>query len=178
MGDSPEPDESDVVSRKQQRMGEQGRALHMITCIDESVYSDSLTRGRSYPILDRDIEKQQLRVRNDNGRVRWFPESCFDMTGGAVPRLVRVTVEDVDRASHAAVEVRVELSNGQRRWCFFVTPEGLSRLSQAQLAEERLIIYAAPHMIVVSAITEQVINQALHHIDAQNELMNATRRLS
>jgi hypothetical protein len=143
------------------------------TCIDEATYSGSLTRGRSYPVLARDQDKRQVRVRADSGRVRWFPEDCFDLLGREVLTLVRVTPEE--DVSGDSVEVEVELSDGQRRWCWFVTPEGLSRLCQLQLGPERLIMYAAPHMVVVSAITEAVINQALRHIDAQNELLDCTR---
>ncbi len=100
--------------------------MDLATCLDEGVFSDALTRGRRYPILAHDRDKGQIKVQGDNGRSRWFPCYCFDLTGGEVPTIVRIDPSDLIGAPLTyTVQVEVELSDGQRRWCFFVTPEFL-----------------------------------------------------
>lgn len=144
------------------------------TCVNEASYSGALTRGKRYAVLASDESRQQIRVKGDNGRVRWFPSSLFDVAGADVAVLTHITIKDSVEAA-LTVEVDVELSDGQRRWCFFTTPNALQRLSQTKLGTETLFMYGAPHMIVVSAINEDVIAQALKYIDSHNELLECTR---
>ncbi len=114
-------------------------------------------------------------ARTNTGRARWFPLSCFDLTGQDSPVLVRIIPRDASaEGSRGTIEVEVELSDGQRRWCFIVTLEGLSHLTQAQPRTARLFMYGAPHMIVVNAISHDVIDEVLHYLDSQNELIACT----
>jgi hypothetical protein len=144
-----------------------------ITCVGVGVYDDALTYGNEYAVLAHDTDKQQVRVRGDNGRARWFPTYCFDMTGGPAVRLVQMTIDDeLDRPT---VDVVLEFSDGQRRWCYFITPERLSQLSCATQADgERLLSYRSPHMIVVSAITRAIIEQSLAYIEGQGRLLDCS----
>jgi len=68
------------------------------------------------------------------------------MTDTRVSKLVHVTLADaLDEPLTHGVEFHVELSDGQRRWCFFVTAELLSQLCQQRLGLERLHMYGAPN---------------------------------
>lgn len=149
--------------------------MDLATCLDEGVYSDALTRGKRYRILAHNNDNGQIKVQGDNGRARWFPCYCFDLTGGEAPTIVRIDLSDlIEESVTYAVEVGVELSDEQRRWCFFVTPELLSCLTQADLGSGRLLMYNAPHMIAVSVINRDTIERALRYIDSQNQLLACT----
>jgi hypothetical protein len=91
-------------------------------------YANALTYGRKYAILGIKGEprSRQIKVRGDKGRVRWYPTWCFDLSGADVPRLETITICD-DLAATAAIEVDITLSDGQRRWCCFATPETLAQ---------------------------------------------------
>lgn len=76
------------------------------------------------------------------------------------------------------IEVTIELSIAQRRWCFFITPGELASLDgERKLDTARLLVYNAPHMIVVDTLNQQVIEQALRYIESQGELLNCTKAL-
>jgi hypothetical protein len=143
------------------------------TCVRVGVYADALTYGAEYAVLDHDIDKGQVQVRGDNGKKRWFPTYCFDMTGQPVVRLVRTTIDDpLDSPS---VDVVLEFSDGHQRWCFFTTPEVLSqRGGDAQFDGERLLNFGCRHMVVVSSITRAMIEQSLAYIERQGKLLDSS----
>ncbi len=145
------------------------------TCVREATYSGALTRGKRYLILDVSEDREQVKVETDNKRQRWFPAYCFDMQGGDIPQLVQVVVQGkIEEPCMSPVEVVVGLSNGQTRWCFFVTPNALATLNQIQFDSGIVNVYGVPHMIVVSVLNEQIIRQALESIDKQGELEGCT----
>ncbi len=147
-----------------------------VTCVDESVYSEALTRGRRYPILATDESKRQIRVRGDDGRACWFPDHCFDLVGADVPTVVDIRLsEPIEEPLTYAVEAIVELSDGRLRRCVFATPEILSQLKQADLGLQELL-WCGP-VVVVSEVSHEVIERALRYIDAHNELLISTRPL-
>ena len=91
------------------------------TCVNVGVYTHALTYGDEYAILAHDTDKDQVQVRGDNGKPRWYPSYCFDMSGQQVLRRVRTIVDNPPDGLHS-VDVVLELSDGQRRWCYFITP--------------------------------------------------------
>jgi hypothetical protein len=144
------------------------------TCVHVGVYRHALTYGDQYAILARDADKGQVKVRGDNGKPRWYPDHCFDMSGRPVARLVRISIEDPLDGPHS-VDVVLEFSDGQQRWCYFITPATLSQLGGAeQFSGERLLSYHCPHMIVVSAITVEVIEKSLAFIESQGEIVDCS----
>ena len=90
-----------------------------------------------------------------------------------------MTTEDsLDSPDHSP-EVVLELSDGQYRWCIFVTPEMLSTFGgQRRFGDERLVLFGVPHMIVVSAITPETVARSLAHIESQGEIVDCTRPCS
>lgn len=151
-----------------------GNSLNKATCVRVSVYAEALTYGQTYEILAWDEGKNQVKVQGDNGRARWYPCGCFDMTGKEVSKCVQIHLDDHDFT--AIVEVSLQFSDGQLRWCFFTTPEMLSQLGGEQtFGMERLLSYGAAHMIVVSAISQEIIEQAINYIESQGELLTSTK---
>jgi hypothetical protein len=150
------------------------------TCITESVYHDALTYGRKYLILDikDDLHRPTIKIQGDNGRVRWFPAACFDQSGDDVPLLETMTVcDDLAIAAAAAIEVEISFSDGQKRWCFFATPQALTQFGDWIDGTTIRIHYGAPHLIIVDRLDETIIEQALRHIEGQGELLACTRAM-
>ncbi len=74
-----------------------------------------------------------------------------------------------------AIEVTVTLKSGERRWCFFLTPNALSRCGDWIDGTQTLFHYGAKHMIVVvGRLDETIIEQALKTIDQRGELIECT----
>ena len=84
-------------------------------------------------------------------------------------------LDDLALAATAAIEVTVELPGGQRRWCFFMTPEALAQCGDWLPDVQVRVHFGAPHMIVVSQIDDRIIEQTLHLIDKQGMLEACTR---
>jgi hypothetical protein len=74
-----------------------------------------------------------------------------------------------------AVEVTIELESGDRRWCFFCTPESLDRFGDFLPNTSIRIHAAAAHMIVLSSVTQETITAAIDELQRTGELLNATR---
>lgn len=148
-----------------------------VTCMSEGVYSGSLRYSHMYRVIAYDTDKRQMKVQNENGHVRWYPENCFVPGRKEFPKLARILAWDqIEDAQRSSVEVTIELSDGQRRWCFFITPEGLAHLDGQTLhGTVHLILYGAPHMIVLRDLSLQSIEEALSYIECQGELLACTR---
>ena len=147
-----------------------------VTCITEGVYSDSLVYGNKYEILACNEEKRQVKVRGKDGKPRWYSCDCFDMTGAEAPKLTRILKYDALEKPVDWIEVDMELSNGQRRWCYFITPEMLAQQAGELIyGAERLLSYNVPHMIVVNALSKEGIELVLQYIQSQGALLDCTK---
>ncbi len=58
-----------------------------VTCIDIATFSNALTRGKKYEVLASDDETRKVKVRGDNGRVRWYPLYCFASAEEPLPHV-------------------------------------------------------------------------------------------
>lgn len=155
--------------------------MNQATCISESIYHHALTYGKKYLILatQADPSRPVIKILGDNGRVRWFPSLCFDLSGADVPLLETIDIRDDPADSSAvAVEVHVTLSNGEERWCFFVTPHSLSRFGEYIHGTNIQIHYGAPHMIVIERFDQAIIEAALRHIERHGELLACTKSIT
>ncbi len=149
------------------------------TCISEAGYGVALTYSRKYEILVRDEDKRQVKVKGDNGRARWFPMGCFDLTGSEIPVLTTITIrDDLEPEPSSWVEVDLELSDGQKRWCWFATPKLLLKAGDRIEGTSIRALYGVPHLIVVNEVTAEIISQVLHHIEKQGELLKCTELFS
>ncbi|MBI5336303.1 MAG: hypothetical protein HZB45_01305 [Mycolicibacterium rufum] len=156
---------------------EQGGGQLIATCTGVGVYGHALTFGNHYVVLSQDTGKQQIRVLGDHGKKRWFPTYYFDLSGRPVVKLVSQRIDDPLGDPLLSVDVVLEFSDGQWRWCTFVTPEILSGVGgHAECPDGRLLMYDAPHMIVVSAITRDTIENSIAYIESQGRLLECSVR--
>ncbi|HSM41856.1 MAG TPA: 3-hydroxyacyl-CoA dehydrogenase family protein, partial [Afifellaceae bacterium] len=145
----------------------------VVTCRSVGVYCDHLTRGKVYAVLDRD-GSEQITITSDPGRTRAFPGDLFLPGRQDLPRLETVRIDDpIEDTDRHAVEVTVRLSDGQARWCYFTTPEGLASYGDT-IGETAERYHCASHMIVATRIDEETVNWILRELDARDELMART----
>jgi hypothetical protein len=68
-----------------------------------------------------------------------------------------------------AIEVTVDL-NGQKRWCFFATPQLLASIGDWVDGTQVRVHLGVPHMIVVSELNEEIIDRVLHQLYDSGQL--------
>jgi hypothetical protein len=139
------------------------------------MYRDALTRGKRYAVLAADDKMRQVRIKGDNGRIRWFPAYCFDQNNWSAPTLTTFCVDDPIRAEEALpIEVTVELSDGERRWCIFATPSALENCGNWIEGTEVPFHYGNRHIVVAKELSEDLIFRMLQYIDSKGELVECT----
>lgn len=153
--------------------------MNYATCINEAAYSTALTYGRRYAVLGYTPDAaapRNIEIRADTGRVRQFPASCFDLTGADIPMLHTIHIRDpfIDTPA-AAIEVDLVLSDNQRRWCFFATPQALLAFGEVVDGTNVRMHSGTPHMIIVSIISPHIIEQTLRYIERQGRLFACTK---
>ena len=90
-------------------------------------------------------------------------------------RLKSVTIHDpLDLAVDVAIEVTVTFDNGERRWCFFFTPDALSRCGDIVDGTDVRLHLGVPHMFVLSQVDRDLIERVLRMLDATGELVEHT----
>ena len=149
--------------------------MNELVCVSESVYRGALTRGERYIVLGNDAEKRQVRIKCDNGRIRWFPAYCFDQGDRAVPMLTAFHLDDpISPDEDTPIEVTVELSNGERRWCIFATPSALASFGDWIDGTEIPFHFGNRHVIILRELSEDLVGRILRYIDTQGELLECT----
>lgn len=148
-----------------------------LLCVVEGVYEHALTRGRRYKLIDVDHDKQQYRIRGDNGRVRWYPEYCFDEADRSLLELVDFQIDERTVSPDGKLieaEVTVELSNGERRWCLFLTPAALERFGEWLEMINGRFLYDNRHLIFAQDLSEEAIGMMLDFLDREDHLLECT----
>lgn len=137
-----------------------------IYCINEATYSDHITKRNPYVIAD--IKEDQVRIKNDNQYLVWFPKYCF--TKSKIPDITSITIDDKFEDSHnACVEVTITFSNREKRWTTFMTLQWLEGLFN-----EYQNYITGEHLIFVKEINEEKVSQIITDLDKQNELIEKT----
>ncbi len=150
-------------------------SMNELVCVRVSVYRNALTRGKRYTVLDSDDAKRQVRVKGDNGRTRWFPAYCFNQSDRPVPTLTGYRLDDpITLAQEHPIEVTVELSNGDQRWCIFATPSVLANCGDWINGTQVPFHYGNRHVIIAGELSEDLIGRMLQHIDNQGCLVECT----
>lgn len=102
----------------------------------------------------------------------------FRAPSGPYPMTMTITIEDdrLDAATAGAIEVTIQLSgSGERRWCFFMTPEALRACGNTLEAQPDVRVHiGVPHMIVVSRIDAEIIIEVLRDLEQRGELLRHT----
>jgi hypothetical protein len=86
--------------------------------------------------------------------------------------LLSFTLRDaLETQGTGAIEVDLQMLDGTRRWCFFMTPAALTCCGEWIDDTPVRIHYGAPHMIVLAGpLTEALIARALQHIARRGEI--------
>jgi hypothetical protein len=91
------------------------------------------------------------------------------------PSIASYGIDDrLDRPDEGAVEVVLALSDGQRPWCFFFTPERMSLVGDLVEGTQVRMHLGVKHMIVVAELTRDIIDRVLHELEAKGLLLEHT----
>ncbi|MDB5096524.1 MAG: hypothetical protein JWM80_945 [Cyanobacteria bacterium RYN_339] len=140
--------------------------MQEITCVFPSVFA--LTHGQAYTVLERRLDGS-VRLRGDNGRIRWFPASLFTPGVVKVPAMLRWRFENDDEAPSACEDVQIEFDDGTWRWCTLATADHLGRLVLTQGGA-----FWSPQLVVVSSLAPETVEAALRKLDSEGDLLEAT----
>lgn len=146
-----------------------------IVCRTSGVYSEDLTRGKTYQVIDIKIDEDMVRLKCDDGRLKWFPLYHFNKNGEAVVDLISWKFDDDvtnDPKETNWIEISMKMSDGSKRWCILYTPERLTNLlQQPNISPKGLHI---KHMIVVNSYKIEEIQGVLDYLNSEDELIDAT----
>ncbi len=146
--------------------------METVVCSDGTLYPSLLTDGKKYVVVEWKEPKTELKIQDDQGDLRWIPRCYFDVSGTSAPMLVKTTLRDdvEDDSNPSTVTVDVMLSDGTSGWCFFTTPAALSELVETTVGDGDLHMYGEPNMIVVSDITQEIIDDTLAYLNTNGLL--------
>lgn len=143
-----------------------------VICVSVGVFSHALTRGQLYEVIEEDTAKGQIKIRGDNGRVRWYPLYCFAQEGTSAPRLREwCFAESVQDFYNDLVDVSLELDDDTCRWCIVATPDYLKQLLASPRSEPGIWI---AHMIIIHDLTHNSVDAMLRYLDQQGYLIQAS----
>ena len=156
-----------------------------VRCARVADYAAALCRGNTYEVLDGN--ERNVKIRTEEGRVRWFPRTCFVPAGTPLWYLVDFRIgADVEAEPCVQTDVTVVLQqdesepvHSETRWCYFVTPEYL-RLhfeEQASLNEPILPMQLGLNGMVLPVLNHSNIAQALRYLERQDQLSVCTELL-
>jgi hypothetical protein len=85
--------------------------------------------------------------------------------------MLAYTIDDVitDPLTHC-VEVTVDFGDGHKRWCFFATPEALAACGDWIEGTRVRLHLGVPQMIIVSELSEGIIDRVLRQLYSEGEL--------
>lgn len=178
----------------------QPEAIGEVACVQASIFGEALTAGKAYALIEYDASVDRVRVRNNQGRLRWYPADCFIRVPATSPLLLSFTLDDsIADPTNDCIEVTIHLTDGRRRWCYVTTARwlldavngnvqpkrvekaGLSLLQVTSLATHLIAgdalsfrMISVPHMIIVSELSEAVIAETLGHLAGQRRLEQCT----
>ncbi|WP_047155483.1 hypothetical protein [Aneurinibacillus tyrosinisolvens] len=151
----------------------------IVICNSVGSYVEALTRGKEYEVIAENEEKEQIKILGDNNRARWFNKYYFVPCGSNVSVLVKWQFDDVihdsSEKSLQHPEITVILSDGQKRWCSICTKAGLMEYIERNMDGN---IFLIENQIIVKDFSHEVVNEALIHLDQQNELISSTNLLN
>ncbi|MFF2175430.1 hypothetical protein ACFVT8_03035 [Lysinibacillus sp. NPDC058147] len=146
-----------------------------LICRKHGAYPEVLTRGNKYQLVDINNDKEMVRIKCDNGRVRWFPLYLFSVNREDVIELISWKFDDEvsnDVTETSWIEISLKMSDGSERWCILYTPERLGNfLQQPNLYPTGLHI---KNMIVVKSYNIEDIQNVLDYLNQEDELIGAT----
>ncbi|MBG9452636.1 hypothetical protein ABE61_00680 [Lysinibacillus sphaericus] len=68
-----------------------------LICRTSGVYSDELTRGKLYKVIDMNNDKEMVRMKCDNGRLRWFLLFHFNVNSDVMKTVYNNQRDNINR---------------------------------------------------------------------------------
>ena len=96
---------------------------------------------------------------------------------GLVPDTIKsyTIKDDLALADHLGIEVTVTFTDGRFGWCFFMTPSAQATGGDWVDGTEVRVHLGVPHMIVVSEISQDIIERILRRMERDGELLEHIR---
>ncbi len=140
----------------------------IVYCIDESAYSDHITKRNSYIIEDSKSDK--IRIPNDRENLVWIPIHCF--TSSKIPNIISINIDDeINDFHNECVEVTIKFSDGEKRWATFMTTNWLNGLFNIHRNH-----VTGNGLILLKELSKSKIKQIIVDLDKQNELIEITNK--
>ena len=127
--------------------------------------------GHQYEVVEEDENKDLVRVRLPDGRLRRFPRLCFDLVPALITWKFDCGMEDEVHQAWCP-EVIFTLTDGTRWWCILATPQFLIQYLGPPLPQPG---FWASNLVVVRCYTTEAVEEALRHLDEQGELITASK---
>jgi len=138
-------------------------------CINELVYSQHITKRRSYEIVDS--KEDQIRIKSNKGKLVWLPSHCF--TEDRIPEITSIDIDDeIDDPENDVVEVTISFDSGEKRWVTFSTIQWLY-----QLLDENTDYVLGTGFIILKEMNRKNIEIAISDLDKQHKLIEVSQKL-
>lgn len=137
-----------------------------VYCINESLYSDHITKRKSYRIENTKLD--QIRIPNNRQKLVWLPTYCF--TDSIIPDIKSINIDDEISDNHNdCVEVTILFSNKTKRLAIFMTINWLNNLFN----NHRHYV-TGNNLIFTQQVNEDIIRKTIIELDKQNKLYENT----
>ena len=156
-----------------------------LRCARVADYANALCRGNTYEGMDGN--GRNVKIRTEEGRMRWFPRTCFVPAGTALWCLADFRIgADVEANPCVQTDVTVVLKQDgsepvhtEARWCYFVTPQYLRQRFEEQAASNEAIlpVQLGLNGMVLPVLNHSSIAQALRYLEIQDHLYVGTEPL-
>ncbi|MEQ6123498.1 hypothetical protein AAON49_04800 [Pseudotenacibaculum sp. MALMAid0570] len=140
-----------------------------VYCIIEEIYSDYITKGKRYFIVD--VKHDQVKIKNDNEYYVWIPSYCFSSIKPL--SIVSIVVDDkIIDSKKDFVEVTFTFDDESKRWVTFMTI-----LHLKSLYNEYRNYFTSSKVIFVEELIEEEIYQIINDLHRNNELIEISNAL-
>ena len=161
------------------------KKLGHVRCARVADSANALCRDNKKEMMD--TNERNVKIRTEEGRVRWFPSTCFVPMGTPLWCLVDFRIgADVEAEPCVQTEVTVVLQqdesepvHSETRWCYFVTPQYLRQRFEEQAASNEAIlpVQLGLNGMVLPVLSHSSIAQALRYLEMQDQLYICTEPL-
>jgi hypothetical protein len=140
-----------------------------VICADPLGYSSALTRGKLHKLLAHDVTRARVRVQGDNGRIRWFPSSCFDMVQNDYTIWIEAESWEAGewRPEDSNSDVVVMRSDGSHWVATFVSYQNVETLTQKNKQTREALSGAyfwCSNMLLVDEVSRGRIEEVVHEL--------------
>lgn len=140
-----------------------------VYCNSIGNYRNQLTKRKSYTIEEIHSDSGNLRICNDENKLKWY--SKFYFSPEPEPEITLIHIDDeIMNPESDDIEVTITFSNSDRYWLTFTTPKYL----EGRLETEPY--FSSNHFLIVKNLSEKVIKTIIYQLDDQNELISNCKK--